>query len=43
MNDWVRGWYVKLDMIRELIGKGVVLIEYDFDNGNEIDVFYFMG
>ncbi|CAP72839.1 uncharacterized protein PODANS_2_2690 [Podospora anserina S mat+] len=42
-NDWVRGWHAKPDMIRELTGKGVVPIEYDLDNGNEIDVPHLMG
>ncbi|KAM7195271.1 2-nitropropane dioxygenase [Rhypophila sp. PSN 637] len=42
-NEWVAKWHEKPDKIKELCDKGVVPIEYDIDQGNEIDPPHLMG
>jgi NAD(P)H-dependent flavin oxidoreductase YrpB (nitropropane dioxygenase family) len=42
-NDWVRGWHAQPAKIQELCSQGIVPIEYDMDNGNEVDPPHLMG
>ncbi|KAH7358881.1 2-nitropropane dioxygenase [Plectosphaerella cucumerina] len=42
-NDYIRSWHAKPDKVRELCDAGVVPIEHDFDEGNDIDVPHLMG
>ncbi|KAK3359915.1 oxidoreductase 2-nitropropane dioxygenase family [Lasiosphaeria hispida] len=42
-NDYIRAWHAKQDKIQELTGKGIVPLEYDLDEGNEIDPPHLMG
>lgn len=43
MNAYLRDWHSRPDQIRELCDRGVVPIEYDIDQGNEIDPPHLMG
>lgn len=42
-NDWVKKWHEKPEKIRELCDKGVVPIEWDLDQGNDVDPPHLMG
>jgi NAD(P)H-dependent flavin oxidoreductase YrpB (nitropropane dioxygenase family) len=42
-NDYIRKWHAQPDRIQELCSKGVVPIEHDLEEGNEIDVPHLMG
>lgn len=43
LNDWVAGWEAQPLKIKELTEKGVVPIEYDFENGVDVDIPHLMG
>ncbi|KAK3685912.1 2-nitropropane dioxygenase-like protein [Podospora appendiculata] len=42
-NEYIRAWHARPDKVRELCASGVVPIEYDLDQGNEIDPPHLMG
>ncbi|KAF5614554.1 2-nitropropane dioxygenase [Fusarium tjaetaba] len=42
-NDYIRKWHEQPDKIKELCDKGVVPIEYDFEQGNDFDIPHLMG
>ncbi|KAK0626761.1 2-nitropropane dioxygenase [Immersiella caudata] len=42
-NDYIRGWHARMDKIQELTSKGIVPIEHDMDEGNDIDPPHLMG
>jgi len=42
-NDYIRKWHAQPQRVKELCDSGVVPIEYDFDQGNEIDPPHLMG
>lgn len=42
-NEYIRKWHSKPEKVRELCDKGVVPIEWDFDQGNEVDLPHLMG
>ena len=42
-NDYIRKWHTQPDKIQELCSKGVVPIEQDLEEGNDIDVPHLMG
>jgi NAD(P)H-dependent flavin oxidoreductase YrpB (nitropropane dioxygenase family) len=42
-NEWVEKWEAQPEKIRELTEKGVVPIEWDMDEGNEVDIPHLMG
>ncbi|KAK0635309.1 hypothetical protein B0T17DRAFT_586869 [Bombardia bombarda] len=42
-NGYIRKWHEKPEKIRELCDKGVVPMEWDLDEGNEIDPPHLMG
>lgn len=42
-NEWIHKWEAQPEKIKELTEKGVVPIEYDFDQGNEVDIPHLMG
>ena len=42
-NDYIRSWHARRNKIEELTSKGVVPIEHDMDEGNEIDPPHLMG
>jgi len=42
-NDYIRAWHDRPDLIRELTAKGVVPLEHDLNEGNEIDPPHLMG
>lgn len=42
-NDYIRRWHARPDKIRELCDKGVVPMEWDFDQGNDVDMPHLMG
>ncbi|KAM3076050.1 hypothetical protein ACMFMG_006437 [Clarireedia jacksonii] len=42
-NEWVEKWEAQPEKIRELTGKGVVPIEWDFEQGNDVDIPHLMG
>ncbi|KAH6893072.1 2-nitropropane dioxygenase [Thelonectria olida] len=42
-NEYIRSWHAQQDKIKELCEKGVVPIEQDFDEGNDIDPPHLMG
>jgi len=42
-NDYIRSWHARADMIKELCDSGVVPVDYDFDEGNDVDIPYLMG
>ncbi|KAK4191646.1 2-nitropropane dioxygenase [Podospora australis] len=42
-NDWVRKWHAQPEKIKELTSKGVVPLEHDLEEGNEIDPPHLMG
>ena len=42
-NDYIRRWHAQPDKVKELCDGGVVPIEYDLDQGNEIDLPHLMG
>ncbi|KAI7765858.1 hypothetical protein LZL87_000971 [Fusarium oxysporum] len=42
-NDYIRKWHEQPDKIKELCDKGVVPIEYDFEQGNDFDLPHLMG
>jgi NAD(P)H-dependent flavin oxidoreductase YrpB (nitropropane dioxygenase family) len=42
-NAWVDKWEAQPEKIKELTEKGIVPIEYDVDNDNEVDIPHLMG
>lgn len=42
-NQYIRAWHERPERIRELCEAGVVPIEHDFDEGNEVDLPHLMG
>ncbi|KAL2159625.1 hypothetical protein VTH06DRAFT_2194 [Thermothelomyces fergusii] len=42
-NDYIRRWHAQPDRIRELCSRGIVPLEHDLDQGNEVDVPHLMG
>ncbi|KAK4156332.1 putative nitronate monooxygenase [Chaetomidium leptoderma] len=42
-NEYIRKWHAQPDRIQELCGNGVVPIEHDLEEGNDIDVPHLMG
>jgi NAD(P)H-dependent flavin oxidoreductase YrpB (nitropropane dioxygenase family) len=42
-NEYIRKWHSKPEKVRELCDKGVVPIEWDFGQGNEVDLPHLMG
>ncbi|KAK1760647.1 2-nitropropane dioxygenase [Echria macrotheca] len=42
-NEYIRGWHAQRDKIDELTAKGIVPIEYDMDQGRDIDPPHLMG
>ncbi|KAJ9155987.1 2-nitropropane dioxygenase [Coniochaeta hoffmannii] len=42
-NEYIRKWHERPEKIKELCDKGVVPIEWDFDQGNEVDPPHLMG
>lgn len=43
VNEYIKGWHAQPERIRELCDKGTVPLEYDIEQGNEIDVPHLMG
>jgi len=42
-NEYIRKWHEKPDKIAELCGRGVVPMEWDFEQGNDVDLPHLMG
>ncbi|KAL2137928.1 hypothetical protein VTI28DRAFT_7827 [Corynascus sepedonium] len=42
-NDYIRKWHSQPDKIQELCSKGVVPLEHDLEEGNEVDLPHLMG
>jgi NAD(P)H-dependent flavin oxidoreductase YrpB (nitropropane dioxygenase family) len=42
-NEWLDKWEAQPEKIKELTEKGIVPIEYDLENGNDIDFPHLMG
>ncbi|KAI1305671.1 2-nitropropane dioxygenase [Xylaria venustula] len=42
-NEYIANWHAQPDKIKELCDKGIVPVEYDFDQGNEVDPPHLMG
>ena len=42
-NEWTDKWEAQPEKIKELTEKGVVPIEYDMEEGNEVDIPHLMG
>ncbi|KAG7121403.1 nitronate monooxygenase like protein [Verticillium longisporum] len=42
-NDYIRGWHAQPERVKELCDSGTVPIEYDLEEGNEIDPPHLMG
>ncbi|KAK4250201.1 2-nitropropane dioxygenase [Corynascus novoguineensis] len=42
-NDYIRKWHAQPDKIQELCSKGVVPLEHDLEEGNEVDLPHLMG
>ncbi|KAJ3573194.1 hypothetical protein NPX13_g4787 [Xylaria arbuscula] len=42
-NEYIANWHAQPDKIKELCDKGIVPIEYDFEQGNEVDPPHLMG
>jgi NAD(P)H-dependent flavin oxidoreductase YrpB (nitropropane dioxygenase family) len=42
-NEYIRKWHAQPDKIQELCSRGIVPIEHDLEQGNEIDVPHLMG
>lgn len=43
VNEYIRKWHEKPDKIKELCDRGVVPIEYDIEEGNDVDLPHLMG
>jgi NAD(P)H-dependent flavin oxidoreductase YrpB (nitropropane dioxygenase family) len=43
MNDWVAGWEKQPEKIKELTEKGIVPIDKDMEDGNDVDIPFLMG
>lgn len=43
MNEWVAGWEAQPEKIKELTERGVVPIEQDMEDGNDVDIPFLMG
>ncbi|KAI1635314.1 2-nitropropane dioxygenase-like protein [Biscogniauxia mediterranea] len=43
VNEYVARWHARPDQIRELCDRGVVPIEWDFEQGNDVDPPHIMG
>lgn len=42
-NEYIRKWHEKPDRIKELCDSGVVPLEYDIEEGNDVDLPHLMG
>ena len=42
-NEYIRGWHARPEEVRELCGKGVVPLEKDLEDGNDVDLPHLMG
>ena len=42
-NEYIANWHAKPDQIKELCDKGIVPIEHDLEEGNDIDLPHLMG
>lgn len=42
-NDYVRKWHAQPQRVKELCDRGIVPIEHDFEEGNEVDMPFLMG
>lgn len=42
-NEYIRSWHARPDRIRELCDSGVVPLEHDIEEGNEVDLPHLMG
>ncbi len=42
-NEYIRGWHAQPEKIAELTGKGIVPMEHDLEEGNDIDPPHLMG
>ena len=42
-NEWIERWEAQPEKIKELTEKGVVPIEYDMENGTDVDIPHLMG
>lgn len=42
-NEYIKGWHSRPEKIKELCDKGIVPIEWDLDQGNDIDPPHLMG
>ncbi|KAL2133117.1 hypothetical protein VTI74DRAFT_2919 [Chaetomium olivicolor] len=42
-NDYIRKWHAQPERIQELCSKGVVPLEHDLEEGNEVDLPHLMG
>ncbi|KAL2106055.1 hypothetical protein VUR80DRAFT_7383 [Thermomyces stellatus] len=42
-NDYIRKWHAQPEKIRELCDKGIVPLEYDMEEGNDVDLPHLMG
>ncbi|KAI1327717.1 2-nitropropane dioxygenase [Xylariaceae sp. FL0255] len=43
VNEYIAGWHAKPDKIKELCDKGITPIEWDFEQGNDVDFPHLMG
>ncbi|KAI5918547.1 2-nitropropane dioxygenase [Camillea tinctor] len=43
VNEYIARWHARPDQIRELCDRGIVPIEWDFEQGNEVDPPHLMG
>ncbi|KAF7563175.1 hypothetical protein G7046_g970 [Stylonectria norvegica] len=42
-NDYIRGWHARPQEVAALCEKGIIPIEHDFDEGNDVDPPHLMG
>lgn len=42
-NEYIAGWEMREERIKELTGKGVIPMEKDMENGEEVDIPFLMG
>lgn len=42
-NEWVDKWEAQPEKIKELTGKGIVPVEHDMEEGNDVDIPHLMG
>lgn len=43
VNDYIRKWHEQPNKIKDLCDKGIVPVEHDFDEGNDVDLPHLMG